>query len=83
MGWEGLAPSKKGNQNQMDIRKFCEEGLALAEEGIAGEGLSGNVVKEAEWRGEAVAYRAVLSELGTATTSAPATQGRSAQDRSV
>lgn len=60
----------------MDIVKFCEDGIADAEQGIAAEKLSGNVVKEATYRGEAAAFRAVLCELGT--TQAAATPHNSA-----
>jgi len=48
---------------QTSIIDFCEQGLTTAECEIAVERLSGNIVKEEHWKGEACAYRAVLAAL--------------------
>jgi hypothetical protein len=55
----------------MDIQKFCESGLELAENEMVTEQLSGNIVKEEHRKGEACAYRAVLAALQNTKVAAP------------
>lgn len=65
--WDGflseLEDDSEDKSKLDELFAFAAKGYTVANEGIHAEKIAQNLIKEAQWKGEHVAYRCVMTEI--------------------